>query len=79
MLKKEPVRLCVACRERKTKKNLIRIVKTKTGEVFVDLSQKLQGRGAYLCFKKECLDVFEKKKFWTGVLDVKLVKNFIAV
>lgn len=60
--KKEPIRLCLACRERNYKKNLIRIVKEKTGEIFVDDLKKSQGRGAYLCFKVSCFKILQKKK-----------------
>lgn len=60
--KKQPIRLCMACREKNYKKNLIRIVKEKTGKIFVDDLKKSQGRGAYLCFKKSCFKILQKKK-----------------
>ena len=43
--KKVPVRMCVACRQGKPKKELIRIVRNKEGSVGVDLTGKAQGRG----------------------------------
>ena len=66
--KKEPIRLCIACREKSYKKKLIRIVKEKTGRIFVDDLKKSQGRGAYLCFKSNCFKMVFKKKL--------LEKNF---
>lgn len=49
------MRMCVACREMKAKKDLMRVVKTETGELKLDLSGKLNGRGAYLCRDATCL------------------------
>ena len=62
LLKKQPIRICIACRERDYKKNLIRVVKEKTGRIFVDDLKKSQGRGAYLCFKSNCFKILQKKK-----------------
>ena len=46
--KKIPVRMCVACRQGRPKRELIRIVKNKAGVVSVDTTGKAKGRGAYL-------------------------------
>lgn len=62
MNKKIPVRLCLGCNEGHPKKELIRIVKNKEGEISVDMTGKKAGRGAYICNKKECLDKLEKNK-----------------
>ena len=51
--KKVPMRMCTACREMKPKKELIRVVKTEDG-VKLDLTGKLNGRGAYICKNIEC-------------------------
>ncbi|PJF41534.1 MAG: YlxR family protein [Chloroflexi bacterium] len=48
-----PMRTCVVCREKKAKRDLIRIVRTDEG-IVVDSSGKLAGRGAYLCGRKSC-------------------------
>lgn len=53
--KKIPMRMCTGCREMKQKKELIRIVKTPEGEIKLDLTGKLNGRGAYICKSAECL------------------------
>ena len=50
-----PLRMCTGCGEMKPKKELVRIVHTKEGEIKVDLTGKLSGRGAYLCHSKACL------------------------
>ncbi len=54
-IKKIPMRMCTGCREMKPKKELIRIVKTAEGEIKLDATGKLNGRGAYICRDKECL------------------------
>ncbi len=56
MIKKIPLRKCVVTQERLPKKDLLRIVKNNEGEVFVDLSSKANGRGAYI---KKDLSVLE--------------------
>ena len=47
--KKIPMRKCVGCGEMKPKKELLRILRTETGEFVVDALGKANGRGAYLC------------------------------
>ena len=49
-----PQRTCVACRQKRDKKDLIRLVCAENGVVEVDMSAKKPGRGAYLCPKKDC-------------------------
>lgn len=53
--KKVPHRQCIGCRESRPKKELIRIVKTKEGNIVLDRTGRQNGRGAYLCDKEECL------------------------
>ena len=55
MQKKIPQRQCMGCRERKAKKELIRVVRGVDGTVSLDFSGKAPGRGAYLCPDPECL------------------------
>lgn len=59
--KKIPERMCVACRQMKPKKELIRIVNTDNG-VVVDSTGKLNGRGVYLCKCRECVERALKNK-----------------
>lgn len=53
--KKIPQRQCIACREMKDKKELIRILRSSDGEFCIDATGRKNGRGAYLCKTKECL------------------------
>ena len=62
MQKKIPQRQCMGCRERKAKKELIRVVRTTEGTVMLDFGGKLNGRGAYLCLDPECLKKAQKSK-----------------
>ncbi|MDO8885450.1 YlxR family protein [Candidatus Oleimmundimicrobium sp.] len=54
--KKAPIRKCIGCGESFFKKELIRIVRTPTGEIVLDLKGKASGRGAYVC----CMECFDK-------------------
>ena len=49
------MRMCVACREMKPKKELIRVVRTVEGEIVADETGRKNGRGAYLCRSEACL------------------------
>ncbi len=62
MQKKIPQRQCMGCRERKAKRELIRIVRGTDGNVTVDFSGKLNGRGAYICPDPQCLRKSQKSK-----------------
>ena len=55
MQKKIPQRQCMGCRERKEKRELIRVVRSPEGEVSLDFRGKAPGRGAYICPKMDCL------------------------
>ena len=61
MIKKIPMRTCIACKECKPKKELIRIVKTDAGFKF-DKTGKLNGRGAYICNDSKCRELLFKNK-----------------
>ena len=50
------MRMCVACREMKPKKVLIRVVRTPEGEIVADETGRKNGRGAYLCRSEACLN-----------------------
>ena len=55
-MKKVPLRRCLGCFESKPKNELIRVVKSKDGEITLDKTGKKQGRGAYICYNKDCLE-----------------------
>ena len=52
--KKIPMRMCLGCGEMKPKKELIRAVRSKEGEISLDLTGRKAGRGAYICKDLEC-------------------------
>ncbi len=62
MNKKVPMRLCVGCQEMKSKKEMLRVLKTAEDEIVLDATGRKNGRGAYLCFSKECLAKARKNK-----------------
>lgn len=60
--RKIPLRKCIGCGEMKDKRELVRIVRNKEGEISVDLMGKKPGRGAYLCRNPECFDMARKAR-----------------
>ena len=70
MQKKIPQRQCRGCRERKEKRQLIRVVRKTDGSVCVDFSGKVSGRGAYICPDKACLNKALKSKSLERSLEV---------
>ena len=58
--KKIPMRTCIACREEKPKKEMLRVVKNAAGEIRLDFSGKLPGRGAYVCGSEACIKKLKK-------------------
>ena len=71
-MKKIPLRTCMGCNEKKPKKELIRIVKQKDGNVELDKTGKMEGRGAYICNNIECLDKVIKTKRLERTLDIQI-------
>jgi len=53
--KKQPQRMCVSCRTRRDKKDLVRVTLAQDGSLTVDPTGKLPGRGAYLCKDEKCI------------------------
>ena len=70
MQKKIPQRQCMGCRERKPKRDMIRIVRTPEGVVTLDFGGKMNGRGAYICPNPECLRKVQKSKALERSLEV---------
>ncbi len=58
--KKIPLRQCIACRELKEKREMLRIVRNADGKVFIDFSSKASGRGAYICNNPDCVKKLKK-------------------
>ena len=61
-MKKLPQRTCIACNQKKDKKELIRIVINKGNEIKIDKSGKQDGRGTYICNNIDCLEKAIKAK-----------------
>ena len=75
MQKKIPQRQCMGCRERKAKKELIRVVRTPEGTVNLDFGGKMNGRGAYICPQMECLKKALKSKALDRSLEVTIPQD----
>jgi uncharacterized protein len=73
--KKVPMRKCVATGEMKPKKELVRIVRSKEGEVSIDLTGKKSGRGAYLSKDKEAVLLAKKKNTLSNHLEVSISES----
>lgn len=61
-VKKVPMRKCIGCQEMKNKKEMMRILRTTEDQVVLDITGKKNGRGAYICFSKECFARAVKSK-----------------
>lgn len=59
---KIPMRQCTGCREMKSKKEMMRVLKTAEDEIVLDTTGKKNGRGAYVCFSMECLEKAMKSR-----------------
>lgn len=71
-MKRLPQRTCIGCNQKKDKKDLIRIVKNKDGEVNVDPKGKLEGRGTYICKNEECLNKAIKNKRMSKIFEMEI-------
>lgn len=70
--KRPPQRTCIACRQVKEKKELIRLVSTEKGIAEIDISARKSGRGAYLCRNRSCWELALKKNRVDYALRMKL-------
>ena len=75
MQKKVPLRKCLGCQEMKNKKSLIRIVKNKENQFFVDETGKMNGRGAYICDDINCLERALKTKGLERTFQMEIPKD----
>ena len=78
MQKKIPQRQCMGCRERKEKRQMIRVVRTPEGAVNLDFSGKMNGRGAYICPNPECLKKALRSKALDRSLEVTIPEDVYA-
>ena len=77
MQKKIPQRQCMGCRERKPKKEMIRVVRCTDGSVNLDFGGKMNGRGAYVCPDPECLKKALRSKALDRSLEVTIPEEVI--
>ena len=71
---KIPSRMCIACRQGKPKKELVRVVSVDD-ELAADETGKAQGRGAYICPTIECLDKAKKIKAFNRQLETPMSES----
>ncbi len=72
MKKKEPMRMCVACRQMNPKKSMIRIVRSGDGIVSADSTGRMPGKGAYICRNIDCLVKARKTGSLRRALDTEI-------
>ena len=75
-MKKLPQRTCMGCNVKKDKKELIRIVKNSNGEINIDHTGKMEGRGTYICKNEECLNKVIKNKRINKVFEKEITNEF---
>ena len=73
--KKIPMRSCVVTHEKLPKKELVRVVRTPEGNVIVDTTSKVNGRGAYLKLALDVIEKAEKSKVLDRVLEAEVPAN----
>lgn len=71
-MKTMPQRTCMGCNQKKDKNKLIRIVKNSNNEIYVDITGKKDGRGAYVCNNAECIEKLSKNKRLEKVFEMKI-------
>lgn len=77
-VKKISYRTCIGCKEKKEKKELIRIIKNPDGKIEIDITGKKSGRGAYLCYNMECFEAALKKDRLKKALKTDIAKETFA-
>ena len=70
--RKVPLRRCTGCNEMRNKKELVRVVKNKEGEISLDLTGKKAGRGAYICRNAACFQKARKSRGLERALSAKI-------
>lgn len=76
MERKIPLRKCIACSERRPKRELVRIVNDPERGVIIDESGKANGRGAYLCRDAACIRKAKKKNMLKFALKTSVSDDF---
>ena len=74
-VKKIPMRRCVGCMEKYEKSELVRVLRTPDGDVKIDATGRANGRGAYLCRRRACLEKALKNRGLERSLDMKIPES----
>ena len=70
--------MCVACRELKEKKAMLRVVKNAEGKIFIDFTSKASGRGAYVCDNPDCIKKLRKQRILNKVFSCAVEEEIYA-
>lgn len=71
-----PQRSCAVCKVKSSKNDLIRLVKSPDGKIFIDAAKKLPGRGVYICPDLECLERAKKSGVLSHSLGTEINNEF---
>ena len=77
-VKKVPMRSCCGCKEKKPKRELVRVVREPSGEVSFDITGRKAGRGVYICPEKSCLSKAIKSKALSRALECEIPDEVYA-
>lgn len=77
--KKIPMRMCLGCNEMKSKREMIRVVKSPEDEISLDLTGKRSGRGAYICKNSECFEKARKARRFEKSLSCRIEESVYEV
>lgn len=77
-VKKVPMRSCCGCREKKPKRELVRVVRSPQGEVSFDVTGRKAGRGVYICPDKACLHKAIKSRALSRALECEIPDEVYA-
>lgn len=75
MAKQIPLRQCIGCRERKTKQELVRVIRTPENEICLDKTGRKNGRGAYICPDVNCFNKARKSNAFARTLNVEIPED----
>ena len=71
-MKRLPQRTCIGCNTKKDKKDLLRIVKNKNGDINIDPKGNMDGRGTYICKNENCLNKAIKNKKMSRTFEIEI-------
>ena len=74
-----PLRTCIACRQVDSKRELVRVVRTKDQGIHIDLTGKVAGRGAYLCRSRRCWNKALQASLLNSALNTNLTPEDLTV